>query len=50
MMVALGHWAARQGARYAYVQVATINEPAIDAYRKLGFVHHHSYSYLAPER
>ena len=50
MMAALGHWAARQGARYAYVQVATINEPAIDAYRKLGFVHHHSYSYLAPER
>jgi ribosomal protein S18 acetylase RimI-like enzyme len=49
-MAALGDWAARQGARYAYVQVATINEPAIDAYRKLGFVHHHSYSYLAPER
>jgi GNAT superfamily N-acetyltransferase len=50
MMAALGHWAARQGARYAYVQVATINEPAIGAYTKLGFVHHHSYSYLAPER
>jgi GNAT superfamily N-acetyltransferase len=50
MMAALGHWAARQGARYAYVQVATINEPAIGAYTKLGFVHHHSYSYLAPAR
>lgn len=50
MMSALGHWAARQGARYAYVQVATINEPAIAAYRRLGFVPHHSYLYLAPTR
>ena len=48
MMAALGHWAARQGARYAYVQVATVNEPAIAAYTKLGFVHHHRYLYLAP--
>ena len=48
MMAALGHWAARQGARYAYVQVATVNEPAIGAYTKMGFVHHHDYSYLAP--
>jgi N-acetylglutamate synthase len=48
MMVALGHWAARQGARYAYIQVATVNEPAIAAYTKLGFVHHHAYRYLAP--
>ena len=38
MMAALGHWAARQGARYAYVQVATANEPAIGAYTTLGFV------------
>ncbi len=37
-MAALGHWAARQGARYAYVQVATVNEPAIGAYTTLGFV------------
>jgi N-acetylglutamate synthase len=50
MMSALGHWAARHGARYAYVQVATINEPAIAAYRRLGFVPHHSYLYLAPAR
>jgi N-acetylglutamate synthase len=50
MMAALGHWAARQGARYAYLQVATVNEPAIAAYRRLGFVPHHSYRYLAPAR
>jgi N-acetylglutamate synthase len=48
MMVALGQWAARHGARYAYVQVATVNEPAMAAYTKLGFVRHHAYRYLAP--
>jgi N-acetylglutamate synthase len=48
MIAALGHWAARQGARYAYLQVATVNEPAIAAYRRLGFDLHHSYRYLAP--
>ncbi len=48
IMVALGHWAARQGARYAYIQVTTANEPAIAVYTKLGFVHHHAYRYLAP--
>jgi N-acetylglutamate synthase len=50
MMVTLGHWAARQGARYAYLQVATVNEPALAAYRSLGFVPHHSYRFLAPAR
>jgi N-acetylglutamate synthase len=50
MIAALGHWAARQGARYAYLQVAAVNEPAIAAYRRLGFVPHHSYLYLAPAR
>jgi N-acetylglutamate synthase len=49
MMAALGHWAARQGARYAYVQVATINESATAAYTRLGFVTHHRYLYLAPK-
>jgi N-acetylglutamate synthase len=49
MMVALGHWAARQGARYAYVQVATVNEPGIAAYTKLGLVNHHRYLYLSPD-
>ena len=48
MMAALGHWAARQGARFAYVQVATVNELAIGAYTTLGFAHHHRYHYLAP--
>jgi N-acetylglutamate synthase len=50
MMAALGHWAARQGARYAYLQVATVNQPGIAAYRSLGFSHHHAYRYLAPAR
>ena len=50
MMAALGNWAARQGARYAYLQVATVNESAIAAYRSLGFIHHHAYRYLAPAR
>jgi hypothetical protein len=48
MITALGHWAARKGARYVYIQMATVNEPALAAYGKLGFVHHHSYVYLAP--
>jgi N-acetylglutamate synthase len=48
MMAALGHWAARQGARYVYLQMATVNEPGIAAYRSLGFIHHHAYRYLAP--
>jgi RimJ/RimL family protein N-acetyltransferase len=50
MMTALGHWAARQGARYVYIQVASGNEPALAACDRLGFVHHHGYVYLAPAR
>ena len=50
MTAALSHWAARQGARYAYIQVASVAEPALAAYTKLGFVHHHSYVYLTPAR
>lgn len=46
VMIALGHWAARLGARYVYLQVASENEPARLAYRRSGFVHHHSYLYL----
>jgi GNAT superfamily N-acetyltransferase len=50
MMRALGHWAARQGARNAYLQVAQENTGAHDAYGRLGFVRHHSYRYLvAPD-
>ncbi len=48
MITALGHWAARQGARYAYLQVASANEQAITAYERLGFVRHHRYHYLRP--
>jgi len=48
MMTALGHWAARQGARYVYTQVSTVNEPALAAYTRLGFAPHHRYIYLAP--
>ena len=48
MMTRLGYWAARQGARYAYVQVAPVSEPAVSAYTKLGFTSHHHYLYLAP--
>ena len=46
MMRALGHWAARRGGRYAYLQVAQENVGAHDAYERLGFVLHHSYRYL----
>ena len=48
VMAALGHWSARRGARYAYVQVDAANPPALAAYAHLGFTHHHSYLYLAP--
>jgi GNAT superfamily N-acetyltransferase len=44
----LGHWAARQGARYGYLQVATGNTDAHAAYARLGFRLHHAYRYLAP--
>jgi len=48
IMIGLGHWAARRGARYVYLQVASANTPALAAYARLGFTHHHSYLYLAP--
>lgn len=44
----IGHWAARRGARYAYLQVATANTTAVAAYERLGFRLHHRYRYLAP--
>jgi GNAT superfamily N-acetyltransferase len=48
IMTALGHWAARQGARNVYLQVATENSAAHRAYQRAGFAVHHSYLYLAP--
>ena len=48
MIIGLGHWAARQGARYGYLQVASANQQAITAYERLGFTRHHQYHYLSP--
>ncbi len=48
MIIGLGHWAARQGARYGYLQVASANEEAIAAYERLGFAATTSYHYLGP--
>ena len=48
LIVTLGHWAARRGARYGYLQVASANVDAQAAYARLGFVLHHRYHYLAP--
>lgn len=48
VMRGLGHWSARLGARSAYLQVAAENEPAIQAYERLGFRPHHCYLYLSP--
>jgi GNAT superfamily N-acetyltransferase len=47
-ITALGHWAARSGARNVYLQVAEENEPAHRAYGSLGFSLHHRYLYLGP--
>lgn len=48
VLVALGHWGARRGARNVYLQVATDNALAHEAYARLGFAPHHSYRYLGP--
>jgi len=48
VMIALGHWAARRGARYAYLQVASANSTALEAYERMGFRRHHRYLYLEP--
>ena len=42
-------WAGRQGARHAYLQVASDNAPALGLYGRMGFDTHHHYHYrLAP--
>lgn len=48
IMIELGHWAARMGARNAYLQVERGNNSAIAAYERSGFVRHHDYLYLRP--
>ncbi len=48
IMTALGHWAARQGCRYTYIQVDRENQAAAAAYERLGFRVHHGYLYLRP--
>jgi RimJ/RimL family protein N-acetyltransferase len=48
IIIGLGHWGARLGARYCYLQVASANQQAITAYERLGFTRHHSYYYLRP--
>lgn len=50
ILTALGHWGARRGGRYAYLQVAVANDAAHAAYGRLGFVRHHAYGYLRPPR
>lgn len=47
LMIALGHWAARRGARSVYLQVAAANTDALRAYGAMGFRPHHRYGYLA---
>ena len=48
VVFALGHRAARNGARYVYLQVAESNTTALRAYERLGLRPHHSYGYLEP--
>ncbi|HET9649794.1 MAG TPA: GNAT family N-acetyltransferase [Microlunatus sp.] len=48
MMRALGHWGARRGARWVYLQVAAANTTAVAAYERLGFQRHHAYRYVRP--
>jgi RimJ/RimL family protein N-acetyltransferase len=44
---ALLTWAARHGARTAYLQVSADNSPALAIYRKLGFATLYTYHYRA---
>lgn len=38
----------RMGGRHAYLQVASINQPALDLYAGMGFRRHHDYGVLTP--
>jgi GNAT superfamily N-acetyltransferase len=50
ILIALGHWGARRGARNVYVPVTSANETALAMYTRLGFVRHHRYRYLTAPR
>lgn len=43
---ALLEWGAEAGATSTYLQVAAVNEAAVGAYERLGFLTHHGYRYL----
>jgi len=47
IMIALGHWGARQGARHVYLGVTRTNPEALAMCARLGFRLHHRYRYLA---
>ena len=46
LVIALGHWAARRGGRYVYLDVASANGPTRGGHTRLGFALHHSNRYL----
>jgi N-acetylglutamate synthase len=46
IMVALGHWGARRGARYCYLEVASGNEKFRELCMMLGFTVHHRCRFL----
>ena len=48
LLLAAAGWGRDRGARWAVLQVATHNTPALELYRSVGFTEHHRYHYLAP--
>lgn len=48
VLLGLSSWGAEAGAREAYLQVASVNAPAVALYRELGFEVAYGYSYAAP--
>ncbi len=50
VMAALLEWGAERGATTAYLQVLGDNTAALALYERLGFVTHHAYRYLSPDR
>jgi hypothetical protein len=49
-MAALGAWARGRGRHSCLLQVASVDDPALALYARLGFTEHHRYHYrLGPE-